>query len=152
MACKICESNKKIKDDPYFIAELETGYAVLGWFQRFKGYSVFVCKQHAAELHELPYDFKIKFLDEMSLVAEAIFNVYQPDKMNYELLGNGVSHLHWHLYPRVKGDTPKTGPIWQLPEEELRDEKYRPNPDEIKDCVKKLRAEINRLREKQIKK
>ena len=40
MNCPMCESLKIIKDDPYFIMELETGYVVLGWYQKFKGYSI----------------------------------------------------------------------------------------------------------------
>ncbi|HWT76259.1 MAG TPA: HIT family protein [Mobilitalea sp.] len=145
MGCHICESLEKIKNDPYFIMELDTGYAMLGWFQRFKGYTVFVCKQHASELHQLEYSFKMKYLEEMSLLAEAAFNVYKPDKMNYELLGNGVSHLHWHLYPRVAGDTPKKGPVWQLPNEELFDEATRPSEEVRKEMIVSIRKEIERL-------
>ena len=29
--------------------------------------------------------------------------------MNYELLGNGDTYLHWHLFPRVNGDLGKYG-------------------------------------------
>lgn len=35
MQCKICEQQKNIANDPYFIMELETGYVILGWYQRF---------------------------------------------------------------------------------------------------------------------
>lgn len=145
MKCPLCENIKNIKNDPYFIMELETGYVVLGWYQRFKGYTVFDCKVHASELHQLEPAFKIKFLEEMSIVAEAVFNIYKPDKMNYELLGNGVSHLHWHLYPRVSGDTPRKGPVWWLPKEELFDEATKPNEEERKEMIGKIRNEIERL-------
>ncbi len=52
-------------------------------------------------MHQLAHDFKMKCLEEMSLVAEAVYKVFKPEKMNYELLGNGDSHVHWHLFPRV---------------------------------------------------
>ena len=29
--------------------------------------------------------------------------------MNYELLGNGDTHLDWHLFPRVNGDIENYG-------------------------------------------
>lgn len=145
MECSLCENIKNIKNDPYFIMELETGYVMLGWYQRFKGYTVFVCKTHASELHQLEPAFKIKFLNEMSIVAEAVFNVYKPDKMNYELLGNGVSHLHWHLYPRVAGDTPCKGPVWWLPKEELFSEATRPGETERQAAIGKIKSEIERL-------
>ena len=145
MNCSMCDSIKNIKKDPYLIMELETGYAMLGWHQRFKGYTVFICKQHASELHELEKSFKIKYLEEMSLVAEAVFNACRPEKMNYELLGNGISHLHWHLYPRVEGDTPCKGPVWWLPKEELFDESTRPNDSERKKMIAKIKIEMEKL-------
>ena len=145
MNCPMCENNKNIHNDPYFIMELETGYVTLGWHQRFRGYTVFICKQHATELHELQRDFKVKFLEEMSIVAEAVFNTVKPDKMNYELLGNGITHLHWHLYPRVAGDTPKKGPVWWLPKEELFDENTRPSDEERETMITAIKIEIEKL-------
>ena len=104
MNCKMCNRQTDIYNDPYFIMELETGYVVLGWFQRFKGYTVFQCKEHGPELFDLEPHFRTKHLWEMTLVAQAVNNVFCPDKINYELLGNGCPHIHWHIYPRRKGD------------------------------------------------
>ena len=67
-------------NNPYFVKELETGYAVLGDNQYFKGYTIFLCKQHASELHELDADFKLKFLKEMSLVGEAVSHAFPCEK------------------------------------------------------------------------
>lgn len=146
MPCKICEQLKTITTDPYFIAELDTGYVMLGWYQRFKGYTVFTCKEHGPELYDLDTDFRIRHLGEMALAAKAVANVFKPDKMNYELLGNGCPHIHWHLYPRVKGDTPAVSSVYQLPNSELFDESTRPS-DEVRDeMIRKLRAELERLR------
>ena len=146
MPCKMCEKQKNLKDDPYFIMELETGYVILGWYQRFKGYTVFNCKQHGPELYHLEHNFKIKHLEEMSLVAEAVSNIFKPDKMNYELLGNGCPHIHWHLYPRVKGDTPIVSSVYQLPNDVLFDETTRPSEEVRKELIKSIKNEIERLR------
>lgn len=145
MNCFACENQKNIEDDPYFIMELETGYVILGWFQRFRGYTLFSCKQHGPELHNLDHDFKVKFLEEMTLVAEAVYNVFKPDKLNYELLGNGCPHLHWHLYPRRKGDTPIKSSVYQLSNAELFDESTRPNEEQRKELIDLIRNEIMRL-------
>lgn len=77
MSCLICDRIQMIKDvkNPYFVCELETGYVVLGDHQRFKGYTLFLCKEHTTELHFLESSFKVKYLEEMSLVAEAVYNV-----------------------------------------------------------------------------
>jgi len=89
----------------------------------------------------------------MSIVAEAVSNIFKPDKMNYELLGNellgnGCPHIHWHLYPRVKGDTPIISSVYQLSNEELFDEATRPNEEQRKELKEKIKNEIVRLRSK----
>ncbi len=147
MSCLICERIEMIKQgtNPYFVAELETGYVVLADYQRYKGYTIFLCKSHVTELHFLPYDFRIKHLAEMSLVAEAVFQAFRADKMNHAMLGNLDSHVHWHLIPRVKGDTPANAPIWRLPDEELFQDIYRPDTNELNDMRFKLKEEIDKL-------
>lgn len=142
--CLICQRMEEIKKgkNPYYVCELETGYVVLGDHQRFRGYTLFLCKKHVSELHELPHAFKVKYLEEMALVAEAVYALYRPEKMNYELLGNGDSHVHWHLFPRVEGDTPVKGPVWWLPKEEMWDERYRPTAEELSITTMALKAAI----------
>jgi diadenosine tetraphosphate (Ap4A) HIT family hydrolase len=131
--------------NPYFVKELETGYVVIGDHQHFKGYTLFLCKEHTTELHFLPKDFRRKYLEEMSLVAEAVYNAFQPEKLNYELLGNGDSHLHWHLFPRIAGDIPVKGPVWRMPANELYSDDNRPAEDELRNMKQKLCKEIERL-------
>ena len=75
--------------NPWFVKELETGFIVIGDHQHFKGYTLFLCKEHKTELFQLDHTVKMKFLEEMSVVAEAVANAFNAEKMNYELLGNG---------------------------------------------------------------
>ena len=111
--CEICEQFPRMTaDNPYFIAGLESGYAVLGWNQIYPGYTLFLSKTCAPELHDLPPDTRSRFLEEMAIVAEAVFRAFSPRKLNYELLGNSVTHLHWHLFPRYAGDPNPQWPIW----------------------------------------
>lgn len=77
-------------------------------------------------------------------MAEAVAAVYHPDKMNYELLGNGDTHLHWHLFPRVAGDTPQPGPVWWLPREEMWNDAFLPTPQQLAQQTCRLREEIIR--------
>ena len=146
MGCLICERIGQIErgENPYFVCALSTGYVVLGDHQRFQGYTLFLCKRHVTELYQLPWGFRTRFLQEMSLVAEAVAAVYRPEKMNYELLGNGDTHLHWHLFPRVSGDTPQPGPVWWLPREEMWNDAYRPSCEQLAKRTKQLREEIER--------
>lgn len=131
--CLICDRIEKIKmgTNPYFIKEFTTGYAVLGDYQLFKGYTLFLSKIHASELHELNESFRITFLREMSIVAEAVFKAFKPKKLNYELLGNTDPHLHWHIFPRYDDDAAPHKPVWNV-EKNIR---YN---DDIKPSLKKI--------------
>jgi diadenosine tetraphosphate (Ap4A) HIT family hydrolase len=131
--------------NPYFVKELSTGYVVLADHQRYPGYTIFLCKMHVEELHQLPNDFRIKHLEEMSIVAEAAYNAFNADKMNHAMLGNLDRHVHWHLIPRMKGDLPENAPIWSLPKEELFKDCYRPSEDELSKMIMKLNYELNLL-------
>ena len=113
--CGICSWINEIKENPdYLVKELSTGYAVLSKYQYeyYKGYTIFLCKRHVGELHELEKSFRTEFLKEMSRVAEAVYKALKPDKLNYELLGNTEPHLHWHIFPRYKEDPNFVRPIW----------------------------------------
>ena len=145
--CGVCERIELTKSgkNPYFVRELKTGYVVIGDHQRIKGYSLFLCKEHATELHFLEPSFRDEFLHEMAIVAEAVYMAFKPDKLNYELLGAGNGqHMHWHLFPRRKGDTPTGGPVWRLGAE-LLDDKFLPTPEELENLKVRLNAELDKL-------
>jgi diadenosine tetraphosphate (Ap4A) HIT family hydrolase len=36
--------------------------------------------------------------------ARGLARLFSPAKMNYEIHGNTVPHLHMHLFPRMAGD------------------------------------------------
>ncbi len=51
--CIVCDRISMIKNgtNPYFVKELETGYVVIGDNQHFKGYTLFLYKEHVNELY-----------------------------------------------------------------------------------------------------
>jgi diadenosine tetraphosphate (Ap4A) HIT family hydrolase len=101
------------------IAELEHSYVVLNRDQYFPGYTLLFTKQHATELFHLDRAVRVGLMDEVSRVAEALFDLFQPDKINYELLGNMVPHIHWHLVPRHATDPLWPRPIWSEAHDDL---------------------------------
>ena len=112
--CEICKKIISFKNtnNEHFICELKTGFVVLSEIQFYKGYTLFICKKHATELHQLPSIFISQYLNEMALVAKAVWKTFKPSKLNYELLGNSEAHMHWHIIPRYKKDPKKNHPIW----------------------------------------
>ncbi len=112
--CEIC---RRIDDCRFgrhagLIAEVDTGFAVLGDSQQFRGYSLLLCRTPATELDELPSGTRLRYLEEMSQLAEAVRRVVRPHKINYECLGNQVHHLHFHVFPRQLSDPQPTMPVW----------------------------------------
>lgn len=89
-----------------------TSIAKLNPDQYFLGYSFVVFKRHETELYNLVDQERLAYLEDMSKVARALALTFKPDKMNYELLGNGQPHMHWHLIPRYKSEPLWGRPIW----------------------------------------
>lgn len=67
--CLICDRIEMIKNDmnPFFVKEMETGYVVMGDYQHFYGYTLFLCKKHFTELFHLSPKEKLKFLEELQV-------------------------------------------------------------------------------------
>lgn len=86
--------------------------ALLGTHQFYRGYCVLVSRHHARELSGLTDEVRRAYLEEMCLLARAIEQAFRPHKLNYELLGNQVPHLHWHLFPRSQDDPDVLNPVW----------------------------------------
>lgn len=92
----------------------------------------------------------MKFMEEMSVVAEAVSKAFGAEKMNYELLGNGDTHVHWHLFPRVNGDLDGygnngKGPVWWYPMEKMYAPENRPSDIELEAMKKTLLNELEKL-------
>ena len=99
--------------------------ALLGTWQYYQGYCILVARRHATELSQLSDLERGAYLDEMCRLARAIEVALRPRKLNYELLGNQVPHLHWHIFPRSAGDPDALHPVWRTLERTERDPDVR---------------------------
>ncbi len=144
--CEICRRIERMTpENPYFAAELETGYAVLADNQHISGYTLFVSKSCVPELHNLSPGVRSRFLNEMALVAEAVFRAFSPRKLNYELLGNSVAHLHWHIFPRYEDDPNRQWPVWNN-DKFLRAPRITPlDPAQLAERREQLQGALTRL-------
>ena len=118
-------------------------FAALGPWQFYTGYCVLIAREHATELSQLGPN-RGAFLEEMSTLAAAIEACFHPHKLNYELLGNLVPHLHWHLFPRSADDPEKLRPVWFATDRAEKDavEKARLTTGTLSrpECVARLRG------------
>jgi diadenosine tetraphosphate (Ap4A) HIT family hydrolase len=124
--CPFCEKLAGLDRLPAEIVwRFPHSVALLGTWQYYHGYCVLVARTHATELSALPDDERRAYLDEMCLLARAIETCYHPHKLNYELLGNQVPHLHWHLFPRSADDPARLSPVWLALDRAERDADLR---------------------------
>lgn len=110
--CKACEGLWPSEDDR--ISDGKTSTAYLFEDQFFPGWTVVVLNRHATELTHLSAEERHRLIDDVSAVAEALAAVFRPDKINYELLGNQLPHIHWHVIPRLSSDPAPHDPVWNV--------------------------------------
>ena len=76
-----------------------------------RGYACLVCRTHAVELHDLMPEVAAAFMRDAQTVSKALMAATGAVKMNYEIHGNSLPHLHMHLFPRYRGDRFEGRPI-----------------------------------------
>lgn len=132
-SCLICDRIDQIKQgtNPFFVKELKSGYVVIGDTQLQHGYTLFLYKNHVRELHDLKFRPRHTFMMEMTDMAWAVQEAFQPNKLNYELLGNTDEHMHWHIIPRYDSEAHRKRAYWSLPKEQRNDPMYKPTPMQI---------------------
>ncbi len=108
--CPMC--SKWFQEPDLRIAEFDHCYLLLNRDQFFAGYCFVLTKSHVTELFHLDRQTRSAVMEEVNMVAETLFRIFRPDKINYELLGNMVPHMHWHLVPRFATDPLWPKPIW----------------------------------------
>lgn len=84
--------------------ELVATWALLPKEAILPGYVLLLSKRHVLEPYELEPAERARFWQEVDSTARAISTLLRPVKMNYEIHGNTVPHLHMHLLPRYRGD------------------------------------------------
>jgi diadenosine tetraphosphate (Ap4A) HIT family hydrolase len=96
------------------IADLGPGVAYLNEDQFFPGWAMLVLKRHATELFELDSTERSRLIEAVSALARGLADAFKAVKMNYELLGNQLPHIHWHIVPRLSDDPAPRLPVWTV--------------------------------------
>ncbi len=115
--CKACQGSWPPKT--HLIADLDLSKVYLHEDQFFPGWTVVVFKRHATELFHLAPTERILLMEHVSRIASILAKVYEAKKINYELLGNQLPHIHWHVIPRLVTDPAPLDPVWRVQHEPL---------------------------------
>ena len=109
--CVICRRGQP-RD---LVAALEASWLTSNEDAPLHGYACLVFRRHAVELHDLTIPEAAAYMRDLQRVSRAVKEVTRAVKMNYEIHGNSLPHLHTRFYPRRPGDPFDGGPIdWTL--------------------------------------
>jgi len=93
------------------LAEMEASWLTAGPDGPMRGYCCLFFRRHAVELHDLTAEEGAAFMRDVQRVSRAIQASTGAAKMNYEVHGNTLRHLHMHFFPRDPGDEFEGRPI-----------------------------------------
>ena len=113
-SCPVCDlinSGKSEDEHGIRIADLTLSRLFLAKNQFVVGYCVLLCHRHVIEPHELTAAERTKYFDDVAKVGEALQTAFNAAKMNYNILGNVIPHLHTHILPRYFTDGAPNRPI-----------------------------------------
>ena len=106
-ACPICQAG--IAAD--VIAALEHTWVTAPTVAPLPGYVCVVSRSHVREPYQLPEPQRLGFWRDLDHVAAVVDAALRPSKLNYEIHGNTIPHLHAHLFPRSRNDPFQGRPI-----------------------------------------
>lgn len=106
--------------NPTVLAELTSGYAVIGDVQFLPGYCVLLGKDPQAKaLADMPRRDRVQFLADADLLATAVERAcgdLDPAfrRVNIDILGNADAFVHAHIWPRYEWEPSDLvwRPVW----------------------------------------
>ncbi len=135
-SCPMCAQGRP-EETPYgariFAGDVADGYLQRADIQR--GYSIVIWRgRHVAEPTELSDDEAGAYWREVLRVGRALETHFEPVKLNYDVLGNSLPHLHTHVVPRY-ADDPRPGWPFPFPEEDpgpIDEQRFRADVDALR--------------------
>ena len=106
-ACPICQRGRPLG----VVTESPSTWITTEERVACRGYACVIAKRHVVEPFELSADEQVAFFADAAAVARAVNELFHPVKLNYEIHGNTIPHLHLHLFPRYVGDPYEGRPI-----------------------------------------
>ncbi len=97
----------RAKRNPAVVCRVPSGWVVMGDEQVTPGYCLLLPDPVVQDLNSLDGDKRIQFLSDMVLIGDALMEVTDAFRINYEILGNTEPALHAHIFPRYMSEDEK---------------------------------------------
>jgi diadenosine tetraphosphate (Ap4A) HIT family hydrolase len=110
--CLVCNQTPETRPPTErSIADLSVSRFITDSNSCLKGWCCLVLKPHVVEVYELSDEDSTAFMRDVKVASLALKKVTAAIKINYEIHGNTIPHMHLHLYPRQVGDPFENGPV-----------------------------------------
>jgi diadenosine tetraphosphate (Ap4A) HIT family hydrolase len=96
------------------ICQVPSVWVVLGDVQFLRGYSLLLPDPVVESLNSLSGKQREVFLQDMTIIGDALLKVTDAFRINYEILGNKEPTLHAHIFPRYLNEPieKRSRPVW----------------------------------------
>lgn len=78
----------------------------------YPGFCRVILNRHVREMTDLDGKTRLRLMQVVFAVENALRELMQPTKINLASLGNMTAHLHWHVIPRFADDKHFPGSVW----------------------------------------
>ncbi len=82
----------------------------------YPGFCRVILQKHVREMTDLDNVDRMRLMQVVFAVEQAIRELCQPDKINLASFGNMLPHVHWHVIPRWRDDRHFPQPVWGTPQ------------------------------------
>jgi diadenosine tetraphosphate (Ap4A) HIT family hydrolase len=98
----------------------------MGDVQFLSGYSLLLPDPVAPDLNSLLGEHRLRFLQDMVIIGDALLQVTGAYRINYEILGNTEPALHAHIFPRfmTEPEELRKKPVWSPERKSLPEDKF----------------------------
>lgn len=125
MDCFYCENGEKLHSLMIKICEFKEAVIYLNRDQKHPGRCVVELKNHKTEYFMMTEEEHNDFFMAVTITAEAIYELFSPDKINYATFGDLVPHVHMHIVPKYKDGLQWGSPFDDsIPKKILSDQDY----------------------------
>ncbi len=117
--------------NPMVICRVRSGWAVLGDTQFLPGYSLLLPDPVVPSLNDISVEARLRFLDDMAALGDAVLAATGASRINYSILGNLEPALHAHVFPRYahEPDEMRSRPVWMYAPETRASVPFDPQRD-----------------------
>lgn len=106
--CGMCaDAHLEVNEHSALIATTDTSHIRLARNQHHAGYCLVILREHVVDMAELPPDQLSRFWTDVQRAGRAIGAAFQPQKIDYLVMGHRMPHLHCHLLPQHATDDPR---------------------------------------------